>query len=73
MPMSQRSLVLSHDSSTGHSLPGASPLGPLIHMGMIEVPHHHLHVLLTQQAFVVAVVVDACQWLMTVVGSGSCR
>ena len=32
MPTSWRSLTLGHDSSTGHSLPGARPLDPLVHI-----------------------------------------
>ena len=32
VPMSWWLLMLSHDSSTGHSLPGACPLDPLVHM-----------------------------------------
>ena len=32
VPTSRRSLMLGHDSSTGHSLPGACPLDPLVHM-----------------------------------------
>ena len=32
MPMARHSLTLSRSFSTGHSLPGASPLDPLVHM-----------------------------------------